>query len=318
MKASSAAFLLLLSLSSPTLHAAEEPTEASNVRAELLSETESLQPGSVFTLALRLKMSDGWHTYWRNPGESGMATAASWKLPEGFRAGELRWPVPERFKAAHSTSFGYGKEAILLADVYAPPSLKEGQSADLAVKVRWLECREACVPGSSELTLRLPVKAAAPLPKTELASLFSEARRRLPDQLGAGALADWSARASRDGQGIRLRLEPPADAAAPAGTAPEADFFPILDGVVADAEPLKVEADGKAVVMLLSPARTPKSSPASRLSGVVVLKDRKLAMEVASPIEDPEEGSCNAKKPDCEKDAGSDDGSGVPGLDGRR
>src|SRR5947209_2546423 len=80
---------------------------AGHVEAAFLSETQSIQPGKPFTVALELKMKDGWHTYWRNPGDSGMATAIRWALPEGFSAGPIQWPYPSRIEGQSLASFGY-------------------------------------------------------------------------------------------------------------------------------------------------------------------------------------------------------------------
>src|SRR5690349_11855167 len=76
------AFVVFFSLFSPKLRA--ETIKAAHVDAELVSEVESIQPGQPFWVALRLKMEEHWHTYWQNPGDSGLATKITWNLPEGF------------------------------------------------------------------------------------------------------------------------------------------------------------------------------------------------------------------------------------------
>src|SRR6185369_1520698 len=90
-------FVVLFSLFSLELRA--ETLKAAHVEAELVSEVESIQPGQPFWVALRLKMEDHWHTYWQNPGDSGLATKIIWNLPEGFRAESIQWPYPEKIEA---------------------------------------------------------------------------------------------------------------------------------------------------------------------------------------------------------------------------
>jgi len=68
-----------------------------HVKASLVAETDAVRPGQPLTVGIRLEMEKGWHTYWRNPGDSGLPTRVRWTLPAGFSAGELRWPYPQRF-----------------------------------------------------------------------------------------------------------------------------------------------------------------------------------------------------------------------------
>ncbi len=82
--------------------AAAAPPMSELVQAELLAEPASIVPGQPFWVAVRLRMKAGWHTYWRNPGDSGEATTIAWQLPSGFEAGPIVWPAPSRLPVAHS------------------------------------------------------------------------------------------------------------------------------------------------------------------------------------------------------------------------
>ena len=85
----------LLSLGAPALRAADV-VQSEHVETELVSEVAAIAPGEPFTVGLRMRMDDHWHTYWINPGDSGLATSIEWTLPEGFSAGPIRYPAPER------------------------------------------------------------------------------------------------------------------------------------------------------------------------------------------------------------------------------
>lgn len=154
------ALLLLLALAAPA--------SAGHVRAELLSSRASAAPGESFAAALRLRHDPGWHTYWLNPGDSGMPTTLKWTLPPGWSASPFAWPAPRRIVVPPLTSFGYGGELFLPLTLTAPQ--KKGPAV-LKARADWLECADICVPGQAELTLRVGVGESRPgasIPKPEL------------------------------------------------------------------------------------------------------------------------------------------------------
>src|SRR5260370_8572949 len=67
-------------------------------KARLVSEVSAIGPGQSFWVALEFDIRDGWHTYWRNPGDSGQATTLKWQLPPGFMAGEILRTTPPCFQ----------------------------------------------------------------------------------------------------------------------------------------------------------------------------------------------------------------------------
>ncbi len=126
------------------------------VEAELLTQDTALIRGTTEQVGVRLTMDEGWHTYWKNPGDSGMATSITWDLPEGFVAGEIEWPVPEYFEVGGLASYAYEGEILLPVKIEVP----EAYAADevtLRAKVDWLVCKEQCEPGSVALEVTVPV-----------------------------------------------------------------------------------------------------------------------------------------------------------------
>ena len=91
-----------------------------NVKARLVSEVAAVGPGQAFWVALELDIRDGWHTYWRNPGDSGEPTKLAWQLPPGFTAGDIVWTTPHRFEIAPLVNYGYAKHAVHLVQITAP------------------------------------------------------------------------------------------------------------------------------------------------------------------------------------------------------
>jgi thiol:disulfide interchange protein DsbD len=164
----------------------------SKTRASLLLEAEAARPGDTVMAAVRLQMAKGWHTYWRNPGESGKATEITWKLPAGVTAGAILWPPPEIHVASEMTTYVYHDEVWLLVPLKLDPALRPGTGLELAAEVDWLECEVACVPGNAKVNARLEM---ADTPRaSEHAAAFAAWRQRIPQPNPAlSARARWGA-----------------------------------------------------------------------------------------------------------------------------
>jgi thiol:disulfide interchange protein DsbD len=151
-----------------------------NVKAHLLSEASAIAPGQSFWVALEFNIRDGWHTYWRNPGDSGQATALKWQLPPGFTAGDIVWATPHRFEIPPLMNYGYAKHAVHLVNITAPKDLTAGTPIVLSAKASWLVCSDVCIPEEAELQLKLPVNTEPGAIDPAHAALFAAARSELP------------------------------------------------------------------------------------------------------------------------------------------
>jgi thiol:disulfide interchange protein DsbD len=112
-------------------------------------------------LGVQLTPQIGWHTYWKNPGDSGLATQLKWTLPPGWQAGPVQWPTPDVFQLGDNVNYGYGHPVLLTAQFQPSsplPSSKKPQSplADVQVTASWLVCKTECIPESVQLRLSLP------------------------------------------------------------------------------------------------------------------------------------------------------------------
>jgi thiol:disulfide interchange protein DsbD len=245
---------LALSLVLPSSLVAQTPPRR-HTTASLLSETDAVQPGRPLTVGIRLRMESGWHTYWRNPGDSGLPTRAKWELPAGFAAGEIRWPYPVRFGTGPLVSYGYAGEVLLPVEIRVPAAVAE-REVRIAARVDWLECKEACLPGRADVSLTLPVRARAGAGPH--AALFAEARRRLPKRDPAWAFSASSAPGS-----LRLEVRPPR------GTVlSEAYFYPAAPRLLDHAQPQPLTRRGASHRLDL--ARDPNGAAMERLAGVLV------------------------------------------------
>lgn len=194
-------------LAGATPAAAQETLEdlSPHSAARLIAETRSVRPGEPFTVGLLLTLDPEWHSYWKNPGDSGEPTSITWRLPAGFAAGPIQWPVPERIPFPPLVSYGYFDEVLLPVEITPPASLVPGDTVRLAGRATWLVCIEDCFPAEAELALALPVRNAPPEPDPAAAQRFAEARARMP-------FVDprWSVEARATAEWIGLRAAPPA------------------------------------------------------------------------------------------------------------
>lgn len=145
----------LMILASPGLAGAQERQTEKHVDIRLVPEYTDVLPGDVIMIAVEQTIQEGWHTYWRNPGDSGAAPRIDWSAPDGFEFTELRWPVPEKFQNGPLTTHGYKDKAILLQTVNIPRDLPETPFT-ITANIELLVCEEEiCIPefGTYSLTL---------------------------------------------------------------------------------------------------------------------------------------------------------------------
>ncbi len=156
-----------------------------HITASLLASTEHPRPGASFLIGLRLTPDKGWHSYWSNPGESGLAPTIDWQGPAGLKFGPLEHPAPTVLKVMGITSFVHAGEHVLLSRVQASRSIAPGTHLPIEAQLSWLACSASlCVPGRAVLRLDLTAGDGAPGPAS---TFLKSAERRLPHEAGEGA-----------------------------------------------------------------------------------------------------------------------------------
>ncbi len=162
--------------------AQQKKTHPHHTDVTLVADVRGIVPGGKFTIGVLMKMDPGWHTYWENPGDAGLATRIRWDLPAGFAAGPIGWPLPHRsIDSGDVLSYGYSNENMLIIPFSAPSSLVPGASVTLKANVSWLECQNICIPGDASVSITFPVvKGPA---ATDNAGLFASYWRRIPPPL---------------------------------------------------------------------------------------------------------------------------------------
>jgi thiol:disulfide interchange protein len=151
--------LLLAAAAAMAAQAQSAVVKTDEVRAELVAHApEGLSAGKPVWLGLVIEHAPHWHTYWKNPGDSGLPTALTWQLPAGVAAGEIAWPTPSRLPIGPLVNYGYEGKLLLPVPVEMPADFK-GESLNVKLSAQWLVCKDVCIPQQGEFALRVPAKA---------------------------------------------------------------------------------------------------------------------------------------------------------------
>jgi thiol:disulfide interchange protein/DsbC/DsbD-like thiol-disulfide interchange protein len=195
-----------------------KPVQVDAVEVELVADRAALAPGQPLKLGLRIRHDPHWHTYWRNPGDSGLPTQLTLSLPPGFSAGDIQWPAPERIRIGPLANFGYEGEIVLPVAI-AVPSAVNDPAVDFRAHAQWLVCKDVCIPGEARLDLNLPVQRTGTPPPSPTAGLFDAMLRRSPQ---------GSIDVAAEVRGNRLAL------AFDGGEASRVDFFPYAETLISN------------------------------------------------------------------------------------
>jgi len=232
-----AIILGMLAMSSAGLTRAAASIQTEQLGIELVSESTTLVPGTTAQLGLHLRHAPGWHTYWINPGDSGLPTRLNWSLAGGYRADDIDWPVPKRFNVGGIANFGYDADVLLPVSLHVPEDAKPGSRANLAVEARWLVCHEECIPGRASPTLDLPVTRKMQI-GSRWHTAFATARAAQPQ--------GEPLRAAAHDTGDRIEVEMPHGAFAGATSI---DAFAVQTKIVANSPPAIASRDGDIVLI---------------------------------------------------------------------
>lgn len=148
--------LVLALVAAPAL---AQPAGPANVEASFHSARSAVAPGETFTIVLRQSIREHWHTYWRNPGDSGEPTELTWRAAPGWTIGPIQWPAPEAIPFATLVNFGYSDEVLFPIEVTAPANARVGESVTLTADAYWLVCSDICIPEEAVVALTVPIAA---------------------------------------------------------------------------------------------------------------------------------------------------------------
>jgi thiol:disulfide interchange protein DsbD len=249
---------------------AEGPPDGPHVKASLVAETQAIVPGQPLHLALRQEIQPGWHTYWINPGDSGLPTGIDWSLPAGFVAEPIQWPIPKRIVYGPLASYGYEGSVLLPVTVTVPSKLDPGANVTLSGHANWLVCEQICVPEESDVSLTLPVSAGPAAPSPRWAPDFAATRAQIP------VPSPFPATATSDGKSIRLKV-----ATGDSRKLGDIAFLPLDTGAIDNMATQRAETDRAGLSLTL--ARPDKASALKTLDGVLTFRDTSAGAD--SPLQ---------------------------------
>ncbi len=247
------------------------------VKATLLADTSAIVPGKPFTAGLLLRMAPGWHTYWKFSGDAGLPTEVKWHLPDGWKAGEIQWPVPLKTNdPGDIQTYGYQDEVLLMQEI-TPPAKIDNLPVRLSAEANWLVCEKICIPGSANLQLELPISTTRTAENTDL---FARYRRLLPQNWPKSNVA--SAKWSRVGSDLLLKVT-----SSTLANYPDVDFFPLPPGNTVVGHP-KIDARNNDEITFRIPIESPPKSLLS-IDGLIVFSQQangndRAAWKVESPV----------------------------------
>ena len=256
MQRLAAFFVLCAAISFAGVARAGDYVATEHAQSRLTPERGGMAPGETTWLAFSQKLQKGWHVYWKNPGDSGLALDLEWTLPEGYGAGEIVYPAPERIPVGPLTNFGHHGEPVFLIPVTAPATARAGDAAEIGLVARWLICEEICVPEEGAFSIVLPV-TPAPATNAKGADLAARARAATPPAF------EGDARFHASATGLVI------DAAAPAASMSDVYFFPDTEGLTEPSAVQPMRVEGGRLRLSMRPGIVYEPEKIERLGGVL-------------------------------------------------
>jgi DsbC/DsbD-like thiol-disulfide interchange protein len=264
----------LLALATFSLLASAAPAQSppSHAKIELIADQSPPRGNVRLQAGFLFHLDPGWHIYWQNAGDSGEPPRISWILPTGFSVGPIEWPAPERLGSGSIIDYGYEDQVLLLASIKTPASFdyEARNNVQFVADVKYVVCREICIPGKAHLALALPISDAAQA--REWHEQFEQARKQIPKP----APAAWkiSARAAQNNLILTI-----AGAPLPPKSA---TFFPLAASVIENSAPQLLATD-QAGIHLTFKMSDQAPGPPKQLKGVLVL-DGTSAYQIGAQV----------------------------------
>ena len=241
------------------------------VRVDLVAADSSLLLGRKQWLGLRFVLEPGWHIYWVNPGDSGGPPTVKWSLPPGFTAGQFEWPTPERIGEPPIVNYGYHGEVTLPFELSVPAAAETSGPAVIGGDVRYLICRDVCVPGRTRVEVVFPPTARAGGAVGAGRAAIDGARARVPKP----APQAWQVRAHSQAERFILEIDTGQNER-------NAHFFPLEASQIDDGAPPGITPTPRGVRFELRKSAQLLKDPAA-LRGVLTLSSGQ-SFVVQAPI----------------------------------
>ncbi len=238
-----------------------------HARIDLIAEQNTVPPGKPLWLGLLFRMDSGWHIYWQNPGDSGEPPKIQWQLSPEFTVGSVLWPQPVRLGTGTVLDYGYEGQVLLMAPLKSTSPEHPTSLPSISADVKYIVCREMCIPGKAHLTLAPP----ADRNWSAWRALFEQTRQQLPKALPSG----WKVSAESNKTSFVLSVRGSSQVRS-------ASFFPLEPGQIDNSSPQGF-ASNRAGFTLTLKKSDQLLKPISTLKGLIVVGPGR-AFEVATPV----------------------------------
>ena len=128
------------------------PVDTGHARISLIKDHSDFVPGTSINMGLKVSMDKGWHTYWKNPGDSGGPIEIDWDLPEGFSVSDIKWPLPEKIEYPPLMTYGY-EDFVIYPIVLSIPADYSNDYFEMTADI--LICADVCIPESGKISSNL-------------------------------------------------------------------------------------------------------------------------------------------------------------------
>ena len=238
----------------------------------MIADAPSVPTASDLWVGLRFRLQEGWHIYWRNPGDSGGPPTVTWQLPEGVTASDVVWPMPSRLPLGPLMNYGYEGDVVLPVRLKLEARARSAGSLPIRADVKWLVCREVCLSGKGMLLLQLPLAGTDRANAIDWSRRIESARATEPKP----APPTWHASARSEKEYFVLTV-------AIDRSAESAFFFPLVESQIDDSTKQEVKTVGKSIQLRLRKSNQLMKDPAS-LKGILALASG-THFEINAPVD---------------------------------
>jgi len=189
----------------------------------IVPEVSQIKTGTPFWVAIDIRLPKGWHTYWKNPGHTGLAPTIQWTSPHHIITSPIQYPVPEQISIPPFVNFGYHNRVTFLQSLTIPKTTQK--NITLTGHLEWLICADICLPIKSTLHATLPISSSEQV-NTKRQSFFKEARAKLPPP------SPHAIKGVQKGTQLRLHISHPNT------PIKRASFYPITSGIHFSKDPI--------------------------------------------------------------------------------
>ena len=243
---------------------------ATHAKVSIISDESAFKPGQTALIGVLFDLEKGWHIYWENPGDSGEPPRIQWQLPAGLQVKGVRWPTPVRLGTGTVVDYGYEGRVLLPVPLEVASNFQGGKPATVSANIRYLICREVCIPAKAQASLTIPSSSAAGNAADR--ELFRNASENTPKPLPAGSKAE-----ARDaGHFFTLTVDTGMSES-------NAAFFPLEQDQIDNAAAGQTPTATSRGVQIKLKKSDQLTKPISMLRGVVVFGPGR-AYDIAAPV----------------------------------